>query len=56
MRAKEHSVVISQKKNIQTRSLDRTMPYIALRKVYSRKKNHGLRSFSSLWCSWKSLM
>ena len=33
IRAKEHSVVISQKKNIHTRSLDSTMPYIALRNV-----------------------
>ena len=47
MRAKEHSVVISQKKNIHTRLFDRTTPYMALRKTNSRKKNQRLRSFSS---------
>ena len=54
MRAKEHRVVISQKKNIHTRLFDRTMPNMALRNTNSRKKNHGLRSSSA--CFWKSLM
>ena len=33
IRANEHRVVTSQKKNIHTRSLDRTIPNIALRNV-----------------------
>ena len=56
MRANEHRVVISQKKNSHAMSLDRTMPNIALRKTNIRKKNQGLRSFSSGRCAWKSLM
>ncbi len=49
--ANEHSVVISQKKNIHERSSDRTMPNMALRNVNSRKKNHGLLSGAPV-CSW----
>ena len=48
MSAKEHRVVISQKKNIHVRLLERTIPNMALRNTNIRKKNHGLRSFSSL--------
>ena len=44
IRKNEQSVVISQKKNSQTRSFENTMPYIAARKRNSRKKNHGLLS------------
>ena len=56
MSANEHNVVISQKNNIQTKLLESTIPYIALRKTNMRKKNHGLLSFSPAWCFWKSRM
>ena len=46
MSAKEHRVVISQKKNIHVRLFERTIPNMALRNTNIRKKNQGLRSFS----------
>ena len=55
MRKNEQSVVISQKKSIHLRLLEKTRPNIAEMKRYIRKPKKRRRSLTSLWCSWYSV-
>ena len=53
---KELKVVISQKKYIQVKSFDKTIPNIADRKINIIEKNTFFLSLTSLWMLWKSFI
>ena len=52
MSKKETTLVISQKKYIQTRFSESTSPNIAPKNKNSIEKKNPLRSAYSVWCSW----